>query len=201
VYDLIDANPWALLVSNGDLGPLATNLPLVLDRARGAHGVLVGHLARANHHASVLRTADALTLAIFQGPFSYISPSWYPDRDMPGTYYYMAVHCYGSLRIQSEEELEASVTSLSDRMEAPIPDGWSTAEIPSTEITRRLPAILGFELVIDSIEGKFKLGQDEPKKDALAVAARLRESADRSHRALAEAVQRANSARRDIEEP
>ena len=65
------------------------------------------------------------------------------------------------------------VEVLTSRMEDPIPNGWKTTEIPQSEITRRLPAIMGFEIEIERLEGKFKLGQDEPKRDALAVADRL----------------------------
>src|SRR5207247_807509 len=104
VYDLIDENPWALLVNNGEDGPYATNLPLLLDRSRGEHGVLVGHVARANEHAQVLQAAKSPTLAVFEGPYSYVTPSWYPNRDMPSTYYYTAVHCYGRLRLQTDAE-------------------------------------------------------------------------------------------------
>ncbi len=195
VYDLIDAHPWALLVTNGEAGPLATNLPLLVDRGRGAHGVLVGHLARANAHAHALFAAREPSLAVFEGPWGYVTPTWYPNRDMPGTYYYTAVHCYGRLSEQSTAQLEASLAVLNDRMEAPLPDGWRMDEIPHTEITRRLPAIVGFELEIERLEAKFKLGQDEPLADALAVADHLVASPDAGRRALGEAVRRANAGR------
>jgi len=191
-YALIEAHPWALLVTNGDDGPWATNLPLLLDRGRGLHGVLTGHLSRANAHQQVLEETSEASLAIFHGPASYITPSWYPQRDMPGTYYYTAVHCYGRLTLQDDGGLESSLTTLSDQMESVVPDGWKVTEIPHSEITRRLPAIMGFELVIDRIEGKFKLGQDEPLKDALAVADHLAASSDPIQRQLATAVRYAN---------
>jgi transcriptional regulator len=195
VYDLIDRNPWALLVNNGSDGPFATNLPLLLDRTRGPHGVLVGHLARANDHMRALTAATTPTLAIFEGPYSYVTASWYPKRDMPSTYYYTAVHCYGRVELQQDLDLEAALGILNDRMETPLPHGWRMDEIPHSEITRRLPGILGFELHIDRIEGKFKLGQDEPLKDALAVADRLAAAADPSHRTLAEMIRKANADR------
>jgi transcriptional regulator len=111
---------------------------------------------------------------------------------MPGTYYYTAVHCYGRIRPQSEAELEATLGVLNDRMERPIPGGWRLDEVPHSEITRRLPNIVGFELEIERLEAKFKLGQDEPRKDAMAVAGRLTASPDSSQRELGEAVRRAN---------
>lgn len=194
-FQLIDDHPWALLVNNGVDGPFVTNLPLLLNRNKGKSGTLLGHLARANEHAAVLFESTTPALAVFHGPYSYVTPSWYPARDMPGTYYYTAVHCYGRIRPQTDEELEATLGMLNDRMETPIPDGWRIDEVPRSEITRRLPSIRGFELEIDRLEAKFKLGQDEPRKDAMAVGDRLVTSPDRSQRQLGEAVRRANGKR------
>lgn len=196
LFRLIEAHPWALLVSNGDEGPYATNLPLLLDRSRGGQGTLIGHVARGNDHARALQASTAPTLAVFEGPYSYVTPVWYPNRDMPSTYYYTAVHCYGRVRLQSEAELERWLGSLVHRMETG-PDGWKLDEIPRSEVTRRLPQILGFELEIERLEGKFKLGQDEPKKDALAVARRLAQGDDPAHQALGEMTRAYNQDRPD----
>jgi transcriptional regulator len=195
LYDLIDANPWALVVNNGDHGPYATNLPLLLNRSKGKHGTLVSHLAISNEHARALREGRSPTLAIFEGPYAYVTSSWYPNRDMPPTYYYTAVHCYGQVSLQSEAELERWLGVLTNRMESPLTNGWKMSEIPHQDITRRLPLIMGFELGIERIEGKFKLGQDEPKKDAMAVARQLAEADDPSHRALGQMVDQYNTHR------
>jgi transcriptional regulator len=194
-WALIGEYPWALLVQNGEDGPFATNLPLFLDRARGTYGTLVGHLARANAHAAVLGASRAPALAVFEGPYRFVTASWYPNRDMPGTYYYTAVHCYGPIRLQTTAELEASLGVLNGQMEGRVPNGWKMTEVPHSEITRRLPSIVGFELTIERFEAKFKLGQDEPKKDALAVAGRLEATGDPTARSLASMVRRANEGR------
>ena len=196
-YQIIDDNLWALLINNGSDGPFVTNLPLLLDRTKGQFGTLLGHLARANDHAVALFAAKETTLAVFHGPYSYVSPSWYPNRDMPGTYYYTAVHCYGRIRAQSDAVLEATLKVLNDRMERPLLAGWSIEEVPRSEITRRLPNIAGFELEIERLEAKFKLGQDEPRKDAMAVADRFILSPDPSQRELGQATRRANENRSD----
>lgn len=196
-YQIIDEYPWALLVNNGAEGPFVTNLPLLLDRTKGKLGTLLGHLARANEHGAALFESSTPTLAVFHGPYSYVTPSWYPNRDMPGTYYYSAIHCYGLIRPQSDAELKATLRVLSDRMEDPIPGGWKMEEVPPSEITRRIPHIAGFELEIHRLEAKFKLGQDEPRKDAMAVAGRLIGSSEAPQRKLGAAVMRANSARPD----
>jgi transcriptional regulator len=197
MYDLIEQYPWALLVNNGDDGPYATNMPLLLDRSRGQHGVLVGHIARANAHAEVLQTASHPTLVIFEGPSSYVSGSWYPNRDMPSTYYYTAVHCYGNVQLQTDAVLERWLEILTNRMESEFPDGWRMTDIHHSGITRRLNHIMGFEINIQRLEGKFKLGQDEPKKDAMAVAARLALATDPAHRDLSEMIHFYNRDRSD----
>ena len=76
-------------------------------------------------------------LAIFEGPWSYVTASWYPNRDMPSTYYYTAVHCFGTIELQDEPALGASLEDLVQRSEADYPDGWKTSEVPRSEITRR----------------------------------------------------------------
>jgi transcriptional regulator len=188
IYDFVDQNPWGLLVNNAEHGPYATNLPLLLDRSRKGKGVLVGHIARANAHAAVLGSGSAPALAVFQGPYSYVTASWYPKRDMPPTYYYTAVHCYGSLRLQDEHELHRWVEILTERMESQLEDGWKTSEIEESAITRRLKAILGFEIEIERLEGKFKLGQDEPELDALAIAEHLASRNEGTDRDLGERI-------------
>lgn len=198
MFSLIEQYPWALVISNGDDGPLATNVPLLLDRSKGENGVLVGHIATANSHADALRNGRSPVLAIFEGPYSYVTGSWYPNRDMPSTYYYTAVHCYGTVQLQSPDELERWIGILTDRMESKFPNGWKATDIDHSAIVRRLNHILGFEILIQRLEGKFKLGQDEPKKDAMAVAAKLAGATDASHRALSELVRLYNHKRPDI---
>jgi transcriptional regulator len=197
MYDLIGHYPWGLLVSNGDHGPQATNMPLLLDRSRGEHGVLVGHIARANVHAEVLQRNPHPTLVIFEGPSSYVTGSWYPNRDMPSTYYYTAVHCYGNVQLQTDAVLEHWLEVLTNRMESDFPDGWKMTDIHHSGITRRLSHIMGFEIPIERIEGKFKLGQDEPKKDAMAVASKLACASDPAHRDLSAMIHLYNQDRSD----
>jgi transcriptional regulator len=172
---IIEENPWALLVSNGEEYPFATNLPLLIDGGARRKGpmVLAGHVARGNEHARALARPNARVLAIFEGPWRYITASWYPERQMPSTYYYTAVHCFGTIEMQEEAALDEHLEDLTQRMESSIPGGWRTDEIPRTEITRRFAAIAGFRILVDRLEAKFKLGQDEPLRDALAVAEQL----------------------------
>ena len=195
VQDLITQNSWGLLVSNGDEGPNATNLPFIFDPTLGEKGVLTSHLSRANAHAAALQRLTEPALTVFHGPSSYITASWYPGRDMPPTVYYSAVHCYGPLVFQDQAQLREAVEILTTRNEESVPNGWSIGEIPAQDVLRRLPAILGFELHIERLEAKFKLGQDEPKRDAMAVAERLLKSSSPQDLALGAMVYRYNEAR------
>lgn len=174
VRRIIEGNPWALLVSQTEDGPLATNLPLLIEsdtKSSVEDGlVLVGHMARANEQLEALRQTQTPVLAIFEGPWSYVTASWYPERQMPSTYYYTAVHCYGRIAFQDEEALDQSLETLVNSMESQYLNGWKTNEIPRSEVTRRFAGITGFRLHITRVEAKLKLGQDEPLKDALAVA-------------------------------
>lgn len=194
---IIDQHPWALLVSNGDDGPMATNLPLLVEQGSedGDALVLLGHMARANEHLRQLQTQTAPVLAIFEGPWSYVTASWYPERQMPSTYYYTAIHCYGALEFQDDAELEESLDELTQRMESDYTNGWRTGEIPRGEITRRLPSIRGFRMKVSRLEAKFKLGQDEPIVDALAVADVLDTHSAPIDRTLAAMIRQQNAGR------
>lgn len=196
---IIDENPWALLVSQSDAGPLATNLPFLVERAGDDSSVedlvLVSHLARANEHLASLRGNTAPVLAIFEGPWSYVTASWYLDRQMPSTYYYTAVHCYGQIEFQDETELDNSLEQLVGRMESSYPQGWKTTDIPRSEITRRFANIAGFRLRVSRVEAKFKLGQDEPLRDALAVAHELGSHDAFADRLLASMIREQNDGR------
>lgn len=198
VFDLIRQNPWGLLVSNGPVAdgtptpPMATNLPMILDPKRRT---LTTHIARVNTHTALLRKDGSPLLAIFEGPASHITASWYPERSMPPTIYYTSVHCHCTLEFQDEPQLRNSLEEITHFYEDPIPNGWQTTDIAEKDIVRRLPAIVGFELKIEHMEAKFKLGQDEPKRDAMAVAERLLASDDPRQRLLGEMTRRYNEDR------
>jgi len=194
VYDIIRENSWGKLISNGDSGPYVTNLPFVLDTSREPI-VLTSHLSRANDHAASLQAETTPVLAVFEGPSSYVTASWYPGRDMPPTIYYTAVHCYGHLVFQDNNALLSSVEDLTERNEKRFENGWKTDEVPPEAIMRRLNSILGFQLHVDRLEAKFKLGQDEPKRDAMAVAKRLLASSNPGDLALGSMVMRYNESR------
>ena len=119
-------------------------------------------------------------LAIFEGPWSYVTASWYPGATCPRpttTRPFIATAGWNGSRSRNSTLL---LRLSRARMETPIPGGWSTSEIPRREITRRFAAIEGFAFHIERMEAKFKLGQDEPLRDALAVAEKLEDQRPRT---------------------
>jgi transcriptional regulator len=193
MQDFIDANPLGALVTASADGMFATHLPLVLDRGRGAHGVLQGHLARANpHHRLPSITAEALV--IFTGPDAYVTPSWYPSKAEHGktvpTWNYIAVHASGTLRwIEDAGWLRAHLHALTGRHEAGREHPWAVDDAPADYVAQQLRAIVGLELEITRLEGKWKMSQNRPAADIDGVVRGLAASDDPVDRAVSRVVE------------
>lgn len=167
---------FASLVSHGEHGLTASHVPLLLDAARGPYGVLRGHLARANMQA---RQKPDQALAIFLGPQGYISPGWYAAKREHGkvvpTWNYIAVHASGPLRwIEDGEALLAIVRDLTEHHEAGLPAPWRVSDAPADFIAGMLRGIIGFELEIADLQGKWKLSQNRSPADIAGGIAGLR---------------------------
>jgi transcriptional regulator len=171
LHDVIEANSFAVLVSRPDNGGMvATHLPFLLDRGRGAHGTLIGHLARANPH---WRALGLEALAVFSGAHAYISPAWYQDQQTVPTWNYVAVHAYGTpVVIHDPELLRGIVGRLTRLHEQRVGSTWSLAQADPI-IDNELKAIVGFEMEISRLEGKFKLNQNRSAADRRGVAQAL----------------------------
>jgi transcriptional regulator len=144
----------------------ANHLPMLLE-----DGMLRGHVARAN---PVWKTGDGPALAIFLGPHAYVSPNWYPSKAPTGkavpTWNYITVHARGAIRwIEDANWLRAHVSALSDTNEAGRQAPWSVSEAPDSYIAGLLRGIVGFELTIQTLEGKYKLSQNREEADRAAV--------------------------------
>jgi transcriptional regulator len=171
LHGLIRDYPFAAVVANTVDGLVANHLPF--ERVGGA---LHGHVARGNELA---RLDGAEVLAIFQGPDGYISPNWYPTkqethREVP-TWNYAVAHVHGRLKVVADAAwLRALLERLTDRHEAAEPQPWHVADAPADHVEKMLPAIVGIEIAIERIEGKFKLSQNHPERNRLGVVAGLR---------------------------
>lgn len=174
LHDLIRAHPFAQLVTAGGQGLQANPLPMLIDPQASPNGTLRGHLARGNDQVAALREGTE-ALVIFQGPQAYISPSWYPGKAEHGkvvpTWNYVAVHAWGVPRIIDDPAwLRRLVGDLTDRHEHGRPNPWSVGDAPEDFIAAQLKAIVGIEIPIDRIEGKWKVSQNRSEPDRRGVA-------------------------------
>lgn len=165
---LVDANPFATLISLGADGLLSTPMPFLLDWS-GDQLRLIGHVARANPHWKRF-DASVPSLAIFQAGDAYISPSWYPGKathhKVVPTWNYNTVHIHGKLEaVEDADGLLDIVTRLTSRHEAGRDDPWSVSDAPADYIATMLRAIVGLVLTIDRVEGKAKLSQNRSEED------------------------------------
>lgn len=184
LHALIEDYGFATLVSNTTAGPVATHLPIMIDRTRGPQGTLVAHLARANPHARSLDGADAL--AIFLGPHGYISPSWYGQHPSVPTWNYAAVHVYGRAKmVDDPARLDAMVRQLVEQYESGRAKPWTTDGLPPDYMKGMLRGIVGIEIEITRLEGKLKLSQNRNAADRKAVIAALNDGTSAEDRALA----------------
>ncbi len=175
--EFMRAHPFATLVSLGGEGLVGTHLPLVWDPEPAPHGTLTGHIARPNPHGKGARDGVE-SLAIFTGAQAYISPGWYPSKREHGkvvpTWNYVAVHAYGTLRIVDDAEwLRRLVTRLTDLHESASAVPWKVTDAPDAFIDQMLKGIVGVELAITRLEGKWKLSQNRPEPDQAGTIAGL----------------------------
>jgi transcriptional regulator len=166
LHALMRAFPLATLVTRGTNGLEANHVPLHLAADAGPNGTLRGHVARANPLAHAA-TVDGEILVIFQGTDSYISPSGYATKAEHGrvvpTWNYTAVHAYGQLRLIDDAEwLLAQLTALTAEHETRLAKPWAVGDAPADYIAKMLGAIVGIEIPIDHLIGKWKLSQNQP---------------------------------------
>ena len=163
-------HPLGLLVTqNGAGGVDANSVPFVLDADGDEPGVLRAHVARANPVWKTAR-ADVDALVVFQGPHGYVSPAWYPSKAEHGkvvpTWNYVMVQARGRLRaIDDRAWLRKFVSRLTDRHEAGRNDPWAVSDAPADFIETMLGAIVGIEIPLSSLVGKWKVSQNRSAAD------------------------------------
>ncbi len=162
----------ATLVTVNANGPQANHVPMLLAAHEGAYGTLYGHVARANPLST--DTISGSALAIFLGPDSYISPSWYPTKADTGkvvpTWNYVAVHAAGPITFfDDHDRLLDLVNNLTERHERTRRNPWAVSDAPSGYINSALRGIVGFRLSIASLEGKWKMSQNRTNQDRQGV--------------------------------
>jgi transcriptional regulator len=181
---LIKQNSFGTLVTHDGQSSVATHLPFLFHDRDGEHGILVGHMARANPQWRHFRSEQEV-LVIFQGPHAYISPAWYQTPVEVPTWNYAAVHVYGTpALIEDHQRLGALLEDTIATYEAEQAQPWA-GDLPNEFRDQQMKGIVGFEIPIARIEGKFKLGQNRSPEDLRGVYARLSKSIHAGDRALA----------------
>lgn len=168
---LIRDNSFGTLVTAIDGVPFATHLPFMLDVARGEHGTLVAHMARDNPHWREFASGGK-SLAIFQGPHAYVSPSWYATKEkVVPTWNYAVVHAYGAPRIVEDEgAARAYLERLVEAREAGLEPPWRLENQPGDFIEAMAKGVVAFEIPIARLEGKWKMSQNRPPEDRAGAA-------------------------------
>ena len=190
---LIQAHPLGTWVTSGADGLAANHIPFILDRTRGTHGTLRAHVARANPIWRTL-SGGANSLVIFQGPQSYITPSWYPGKQIDGkvvpTWNYTVVHARGVANaIEDPVWIYQLITDLTRANESSNPQPWQVSDAPANFIEQMAKAIVGIEIALTGMEGKWKLSQDETLADRQGTIAGLASQRNTNATDLARLVQ------------
>jgi len=173
LHGLIEAQPFASLITMGASGLFASHIPMVLEKDSATLGRLKGHVSRANaqwHDFS----PEVEALAIFSGTHHYISPTWYPEKEETGkvvpTWNYAVVHAYGKLQaIHDTQWLMAHLNSLTTIHEAASPEPWKVSDAPADYIETMAKGIVGLEFSIQRLEGKWKVSQNRSERDRDSV--------------------------------
>lgn len=181
---LIDAYAFGALISNDAGRPFATHVPFLYDRKQS---VLSCHVARANPQWRHFER-DPAVLVIFQGPHGYVSPTWYVDPGVP-TWDYAVAHVHGTARaVEDPVAVRAHVERLAARYEQSNRSPWQ----PDYD-RRKLAGIVGIEIQITEIEGKFKLSQNRSGADRASVVAKLNARGTDTDLALARLIEAAGA--------
>lgn len=177
LHALMREHPLATLVTMGDHGLNADQIPLLLDTAADGTPVLRGHVARANPMWQTLHP-EIEALAVFRGPEAYITPSWYPTKREHGkavpTWNYAVVHARGPLRIIHDADwLRRQVDALTQMQESTFAEPWAVSDAPADYVEKLLAGIVGIELTVTALKGKWKASQNQPEGNRSGVIAGL----------------------------
>lgn len=197
LHGLIDAHPLGSWVTLGDGELIANHIPFLLDPSRGEHGTLFAHVARANPvWQSFSSTVESVVM--FRGPDAYITPSWYPSKHAHGkavpTWNYAVVHAHGLPRtFDDPDTLLHHITQLTDRHESMQALPWKVSDAPPEFTRRLLDAVIGIEIPISKLIGKWKTSQNRPEPDKLGVMAGLMSNGGDASMAMAEWVRQGSA--------
>ncbi len=188
MHELMRARPLATIVTFDSSGLVANHIPLHLTEEPAPFGTLRGHIARSN----IIRS-DFEALAIFHGPDIYISPSLYSTKSQTGkvvpTWNYVVVHAYGTLRLIDDASwVRAQLEILTNQNEKNFPEPWAVSDAPHEYTEKLIEMVVGIEIVITKLSGKWKVSQNQPLQNQASVAEGLKKSGLSDAIAVAELV-------------
>lgn len=174
LHALIRSRPLGTWVATAGGELIANHLPLLLDETRGPHGTLYCHVARPNPVVAHAAGTALPSVVCFHGPQAYVTPSWYPGKQAHGkavpTWNYAVVHAHGQATfIDDRDWLLQHVDALTATQEQSREHPWKVSDAPASYIEQMLRAIVGVEIRIDRIEGKWKASQNRPEMDRRGV--------------------------------
>jgi transcriptional regulator len=193
-HALIRAVSLGLLITAGPGGLQANFIPFLVDGERSERGTLRAHLARANPQVQELAAVEECLVA-FQGPQHYISPSLYPTKRETGkvvpTWNYITVHAWGRPQVMDDAGwLRRQIDDLTNHREQSSAAPWHVADAPEPFVAMQIKAIIGLEIPIARIEGKWKVSQNRPAVDQAGVIAGLRAGDEEAQTMAAEVAER-----------
>ena len=177
LHGLILAQPLATVISTGEDGLDANHIPLDLVPTPASYGRLHGHLARANPLANAGMNGQEV-LALFHGPQHYISPSGYATKAEHGkvvpTWNYVAVHAWGTVRLIDDRDwIFGQINGLTTRLEAGLAQPWAVSDAPADYLDKMVGAIVGIEITITRLLGKWKVSQNQPAVNQVSLSEAL----------------------------
>lgn len=163
IEQFIHANPFGMIISQSNGNITATHIPMELVTDEDKNWSIIGHISRANAQGKTFEEGSEV-LIVFQGAHSYISSSWYEHLNVP-TWNYISVHLYGSIRIQSDDEVHNALTRLMNRYESPATSPVAINKLPEIYVHSELKGVVGFEVKVNRIQGAYKLSQNRNDAD------------------------------------
>ena len=168
LHDFMDEYPFVVLVTAAPEIRI-THIPVLLERGARDYGTIRGHISRQNPQAAAFDGKQAAVI-VFRGPHSYISPAWYAKTDVVPTWNFAVVHASGKLNaITEKERLRELLTKLIKKFESPDSPAYELSRLPESYTSGMMGGIIGFEMRVEKLEGKFKLGQERSEDDRQGI--------------------------------
>jgi transcriptional regulator len=188
IVNFIRHNSFGVLVSQKESKLTATHIPLELSEDKTK---LRGHMAKANPQWQNFSDGKEV-LAIFNGPHTYVSSSWYDHENVP-TWNYIAVHVYGTISIMEGDALRLALKELVDKYESKVENPISMEKMSPAYVDRAIKGLVGFEISITNIEASYKLSQNRDDKNHAAIVSQLEKRSDYDSKEVAEAMRKTRS--------